>query len=163
MIDSGQAYVYGHCSVLFDKENGGTGIYIVGGFGCDERGCHKRNKHAFTLVPKDCFTGYKIGKKFFCDDKIISFETMHATLNPYKCETTNHKMILYGGRTSPQKCVNICPALVQIDRIGNVKCQLLVSDTSNIIPRWRHSSVIVRQHGNDMFVVFGGCTKNSQV
>lgn len=163
MIDSGQAHVYGHCSVLFEKGNSEAGVFVVGGFGCDEKGAHKRNKHAFNLVPKDCFTSYTIEQKYFCSKK-ISLEAMHATLNLYRCsDTTHHSMILYGGRTSPNKCVNMYPSLIEIDSKGHLKCQPLVSDSSKVSPRWRHSSVIAKQHGNDMFIVFNGCTKNSEV
>lgn len=164
LIDSVQAQIFGHCLVLFDKGNGKTEVYIIGGFGRDEQGAHRRNKHAFTLTLKDCSTGYTMGDKCSCDDNEFSFEVMYATLTPYTPSHTMHQsMILYGGRTSPQKCVNVRPALVEVDHSGHVKCQPLVSGVPNVVPRWRHSSVIAKQHGSNMFVVFGGCTKNRQV
>lgn len=164
LIDCGQAQIFGHCSVLSENGNGKTEMYIIGGFGCDEQGAHRRNKHAFILTPKDCFTGYTMGNKCNCDDKEFSFEVMYATLTLYTPSDTMHqRMILYGGRTSPQKCVNVRPAIVEVDCSGHVRCQPLVSGTCTVVPRWRHSSVIAKHHGSNMFVVFGGCTKNRQV
>ena len=66
-------------------------------------------------------------------------------------------------KRQPENCVNVCPALVEVGSSSCVKCDPLVADISSVVPRWRHSSVIAKQHGNDMFVVFGGRSKNNKV
>ena len=94
LIDSGKVQLYGHSSVLFAGKNGEMDVLIAGGFGCDEQGTHKRNKHAFTLMTKDSLTAYTIKEKFSCDSNESMFEAMHATLTLYKPNDTVYQLSL---------------------------------------------------------------------
>ncbi|XP_066993126.2 tRNA wybutosine-synthesizing protein 4 [Anabrus simplex] len=147
---------FGHKSVQIDEDN----ILVVGGFGCSttEKGHKRLNEVALISYRSGMCSVLNV------EPNNIDFATlncMHHTLT-LLYDTQDKKVLLYGGRSSPRKPVNIDPVLFTV-RNELVKVSVLRTGGGHLrkpVPRWRHSAVLMNP---ERVVIFGGRSSELEV
>ncbi|KAF6215589.1 hypothetical protein GE061_010345 [Apolygus lucorum] len=139
---------YGHSCV----EIGNSGALIIGGFGSSD-GHHGRSRD-IIYVGVNSKTIHLSSQP-----NSITWNCLYATCTAI----SNNEFIVFGGRTSPTKEVNVDPILVRV-LIEDTKVELFSMDIplaseNRPSPRWRHAAVCHRQ----FLLVFGGRNKELQV
>uniref|UniRef100_A0A0A9XZA2 tRNA wybutosine-synthesizing protein 4 n=3 Tax=Lygus hesperus TaxID=30085 RepID=A0A0A9XZA2_LYGHE len=141
---------YGHSLV----EVGNRGALIIGGFGSSS-GHHGRSKE-ITYVGVNSKT---VHTRMPSQASFITWDCLYATSTAINKE----EFIIFGGRTSPTKEVNVDPVLVKV-QIGDTNVVLFPMDIplaseKRPSPRWRHAAVSHHQS----LVVYGGRNKELEV
>ncbi|RZF40745.1 hypothetical protein LSTR_LSTR013415 [Laodelphax striatellus] len=161
---------YAHTSVLFGKKN--KYFLTIGGFGTHDNDPHKRFSDVmcsgYRSQAESCTIRRLIIYEDLCSKGFMHHSCTVVTVDAGdNCEEVN--VIVYGGRTSPGKCVNSHPILVNCRVSGGemfvTSKELLqcVSFHKKPAPRWRHTACIMDIDSVKWFVVFGGCSTGLKI
>ncbi|XP_039279320.1 tRNA wybutosine-synthesizing protein 4 isoform X2 [Nilaparvata lugens] len=156
---------YAHTSVLFGKRT--KHILTIGGFGTFNNRHHKRFNDAMCCE-------YPLGNETL--DRVKRQELTKSGFIHHSCTVITGddfqgvSVVIYGGRTSPDKAVNSCPLLLNcsVEEGGMMieSKELVESESLSVeMPgaRWRHSACVMDVDSGKWFVVYGGCSSELKI
>jgi len=152
---------YGHSSVSLASD----AMLLIGGYG-PEHGKHSR-LNSCLLLQYD-----KTGKWVTSKPDVTDAATLPTMMHHTATKTSDSRVIVFGGRQSPQSCSNICyqltPLVDNIDSSNTTdmtaqqshnkwKIEIVKAKGQLPLPRYKHSAVNIQaMNGTELIVIFGG-------
>ena len=152
-MDSGDASLsrYGHASVMLNDDT----VLMIGGYGSDQ-GRHSRLNSCLAVH-------HSSNGQWKTSSSIVTLDNFPAIMHLTATITSTGKVIIFGGRQSPNNVSNTC---YQLNSDGDHDIwRLHIGNTkgSPPQPRYKHSAAsILTMDGSEVIIMFGGRSDNGE-
>ncbi|PSN43970.1 tRNA wybutosine-synthesizing protein 4 [Blattella germanica] len=167
-LNTAAVFRFMHQTVKLPSEDDGH-ILVIGGFGPSSDSLHGRRHEVLRISLRDndaLFNEINVEEVKMESD--VRLDCLHHTCTRLSLRGPDGstRILLYGGRHSPCKPLNIRPLILSVRTVGeDMTMHVETTELGENMPlsRWRHSAVCVNFGTHDNVLVFGGRTTDMKI